>query len=134
MSDEWHSQPEEWRVLIELEQLRRDHRAWAMLRRLVIVAPCCPRSPLIEVMDTDPPCVLVRQIAYGHVDPDAADRKVWSGARRGGQKGFVWLAAFERMAERGDKQFVWCHDRRWEIPATDVVTLQGRHVVPLPDK
>jgi hypothetical protein len=103
-------------VLAQLERLRRDRGAWAKMRRLVIAAPCCARSPLIEVMNTMPPCVMVRQVTYGHIDPGDSDRKPWSGARRGGQ-GIVWLAAFEQMAERNAKQYVWCRHRRWAIPA-----------------
>ena len=67
-------------------------------------------------MDTDPPCVIVQAITYGHADPNDPDRKPWSGARRGGQ-GIVWLMAFERMAERGDKQIVPCRHRRWWVSA-----------------
>jgi hypothetical protein len=75
-------------VLAALERLRRDDAAlygrpnWHKMRRLVIVAECCKEEPLIEAMNTDPPCVLVGQITYGRADPD---RKPWWGARRGDQ-------------------------------------------------
>lgn len=130
------SEPDEYsRVLAQLEMLRRcgDRGMWANMRRLAIAAPCCPGSPLVEVMDTDPPCVLVRQLSYGHTDPDDPDRKQWQGSRRGDQ-GIVWLAAFERMAERRAKQYVWCRHRRWAIAAADVVARRGRHVLPRADK
>ena len=126
MSDEYS------RVLAQLEMLRRsgDRGMWAALRRLAIIAPCCKdRRPLLEVMDTDPPVVLVGQVTYGEVNPDDPERKPWSAAQRGGQ-GIVWLAAFERMAERNAKQYVWCRHRRWPVPAADVVQLRGRHVLP----
>ena len=58
------SEPDELsRMAARLEMLRRsgDYRAWDKLRRLEIVVSCCPRSPLIEVMGTDPPCALVAQ-------------------------------------------------------------------------
>ena len=123
------------RVLAQLELLRRsgDRRVWAKLRRLVIAAPCCERSALVEVMDTDPPCVLVRQLAYGHTDPGDPDRKPWQGSRRGDQ-GIVWLAAFERMADRSAHQIVPCRHGRWRVPAADVVARRGRHVLPVTDK
>lgn len=123
------------RVAAQLEKLRNceDLAVWAKTRRLAITAPCCPGAPLIQVMDTDPPCVLVRQIAYGHTDPDDPDRKPWQGSRRGDQ-GIVWLEAFERMATTGAKQYVWCRHRRWAIPAADVTAHRGRHVLPQADK
>ncbi|BBX63030.1 hypothetical protein MSAS_22040 [Mycobacterium saskatchewanense] len=121
-------------VLAALERLRGDHEAWAKLRRLAIVAPCCKdRRPMIEVMQTDPPCVLVGQLSYGHTDLSDADRKPWAGARAYEEQGAVWLTAFEQMAERGLPQFVWCRHRRWAVSASDVVTRRGQHVLPLPD-
>lgn len=130
------SEPDDYLpILAQLERLRRsgDRRAWAKMRRLVIAAPCCAGSPLIEVMDTTPPCVMVRQVTYGHTAPDDPDRKPWSGGRRGGQ-GIVRLAAFEDMAAIGVPQCVWCRHHSWSIPAADVVSLHGRHIMPLPDK
>lgn len=125
-------------VLAQLERLRQADKPygrpknWLKARRLVIVAACCQRSSLIEVMDTDPPCVLVGQVMVGSVKADA-ERKPWAGVRRGDQ-GFVWLSTFERMAEERSKQMVPCRHRRWWIPANDVVTLRGRHTLPLSDK
>jgi hypothetical protein len=52
------------RIAVRLDDLHRsgDHEAWAKLRRLAIIALCCKEDdPLIEVMDTDPPCVFVGQ-------------------------------------------------------------------------
>ena len=83
------------RVAAQLEGLRDCERP----RRVGEDAALGDRSsvlhqrPAYQVMDTDPPCVIVRQIAYGHTDPNDPDRKPWSGARRGGQ-GIVWLMAF----------------------------------------
>lgn len=135
-------------VLAELQKLDRADQAldgrpnWLRVRRLEIVAECRKEEPLIEVMNTEPPCVLVQQIAYGHADPADAERRPWSGARRAprrpgalGDKGApVWLSTFEQMAEQGSKQMVPCRHRRWWIPAADVVTWQGRHVLSLTDE
>ena len=127
-------------VLAELERLDRADAAvdgrpnWLRVRRLAIVAECCKEEPLVEVMNTEPPCVLVQQIAYGHADPDDTERKPWSSARRG-DVGPVWLSTFERRAEQGKPpQMVPCRHRRWSIPQADVVTLRGRHVLSLPDE
>lgn len=128
------TQDEQLRVLAQLEALRQsgDRRAWAKARRLAIVAECCPRTPLVEVMETSPESVLVRQISYGHADIADTERKPWSGTRQG-DRGFVWLSAFEDMAARGAAQFIPCRHRRWKIPASSVVELRGRHTEPLPD-
>ncbi|WP_322859153.1 hypothetical protein U8D42_03970 [Mycobacterium europaeum] len=121
-------------VLAELERLDRADAAvdgrpnWMRVRRLAIFAPCCKEEPLIEVMNTEPPCVLVRQVTYGATDPADTERKPWSGARRG-DVGVVWLSTFERMAEQGPPQIVPCRHRRWRVSATDVVNRRGRHVM-----
>ena len=98
------NEDEQRQVLAQVDELRRtDRRAWARLRRLVIVAECCQRSPLIEVWETDPPHVRMRQLKPGKVDPGDTERKPWSGSRQG-KLGFEWLSTFERMVERGGMQ------------------------------
>jgi hypothetical protein len=122
------------RIMIQLTQLWIDRRAWAKLRRLVIFAPCCKRSPLLEVMDTDPPSVLVwGQLDYGHTDPTNPERKPWEGSRRG--KGFPPPARLATFNERGIKPYAWCHHQRWAIPPDAVLSLRGRRdVTALADK
>lgn len=145
--DEWDSQPEELRrVLLELERLRhadvalRGRPNWLKARRLAIFAECCKdREPLIEVMNTDPPCVLVGQVTYSEDAitkfDEGSERERWQGAGRArGSQGFVWLSTFERMAERGVGQWVWCRHRRGWIAARDVVTQRGRRIITLTDK
>jgi hypothetical protein len=140
--DEFAVQPEELqRVLIQLQLLRNADAAlhgerpnWLAARRLAIYAKCCQdREPLVQVMNTDPPCVLLGQVIYSEdalirfVDSDL-DRSLWQGAGQArGHEGIVWLSTFERMAERGGKQWLWCRCRRWWIDPADVVSLRGEH-------
>ena len=143
MSDpeEFTTQPDELqRVLIQLQLLRnadaplRRGPNWLSARRLAVYARCCQdREPLVEVMNTDPACVLLGQAAVGQSaiakfeDVDT-DRRRWQGvvdAR--GDQGIVWLSTFERMAECGGKQWLWCRDQRWWIDPADVVSLRGEH-------
>lgn len=112
-----------------LDSLRGNHKLWAEARRLAIFAKCCKEEPLIQVMDTTPPCVLLGQPDYTRTKSDDAERKPWSGVRRGEGQGIVWLASFEQMAERGVPQYVWCQHRRWAIPASDVFATRGRRYI-----
>ena len=146
MSDESMS------VVAALELLRRADQPygypknWVEQRRLAVVAECCKdRPPLIEVMNTDPPCVIVGTAE--HAEP-SAERKAWQGVGRGGE-GFAWLSTFEAMAGTNLRYWLWCEDHRWYvsaapaprsvaggaiwIPLDDVLTKRGRHVVALAD-
>lgn len=140
----------------QLETLRAcgDHRAWDALRRLTVVAECCTRSPLLEVMGTDPPCVCLGQATVSEraATTFAGDgpRARWQGVgrARGGQ-GLVWLSTFEQMAGTNLRQWVWCRHRRWYvsetaapkavtggaiwIPLGVVLTKKGRHVATVAD-
>lgn len=118
-----------------------DHKAWAKLRRLQIVAPCCKSEPVIEVMNTDPPCVLVAQPDYSGARPDDPERKPWAGVRHGGRKfdgftGIERLAINEQQAAAGGKQvkYVQCRHERWAVPLDIVVNRQGRYVLTKEDK
>jgi hypothetical protein len=153
------SEPDELsRMAVRLEMLRRsgEHGAWAKLRRLAIVALCCKEDdPLIEVMDTDPPCVFVAQAAISEKAitefVDDEPREPWQGVGRDrGGRGLVWLSTFERMAGTNIRKWVWCRHHRWYIssaparksvvgnaiwiPLDDVLTKQGRRVMSVPDK
>ncbi len=87
----------------------------------------------MEVMDTDPPCVLIGQVYVGNSQA-SGDRKQWAGVRGArGSQGFVWLSTFADMADARSKQMVPCHHRRWWIQSVDVVTLRGRHTLTPPD-
>ncbi|HYB39187.1 MAG TPA: hypothetical protein VEF72_28005 [Mycobacterium sp.] len=111
------------RVMVELERLRnadanlygqgRPH--WEAKRRLVIVAACCDdREPLVEVMNTDPPCVLVGQVVVSGAAVikfvEGEPRRPWQGigrARGSDSQGPVWLSTFERQTHpqfRGMRQ------------------------------
>lgn len=141
-SDEFAAQSEEMqRALIELQVLRNADAAlgdqrpnWLAARRLAIYARCCQdRAPLVEVMNTIPPCVLLSQVAYSSsavtqfAERDA-DRDLWQGARQArGNQGLVWLTTFERQADRGGRQWLWCRHQRWWLSPGDVVTLRGEH-------
>ena len=119
-------------VAARLEVLRGsgDHKAWAKLRRVMIVAPCCKSEPLIEVMATDPPVLLVAQPDYGGARTDDPQRKPFAGVHRGGT-GVERLAAVEQAAERGGHQskIVWCRHQRWNVPLDAIVTGQGQYVL-----
>jgi hypothetical protein len=145
---EWAAQPEELqRVLIQLEQLRnadanlygRGRPNWEAARRLAITAECCQdRHPLVEVMNTDPPCVLVGQVTVSEsaVTKFVNDepRGQWQGVGRArAAEGLVWLSTFERMAATGGKQLVPCRHRKGWLAARDVVDQRGRHIATLAD-
>jgi hypothetical protein len=107
-------------AIVALEQLRQADRAygypknWVQRRRLAVVAQCCPnRAPLLEVMETEPPCVVVRGVKYGKA---ADDRKPWQGAGRGAES-FGWLSTFEGMAGTNINYWLWCEHRRWYVSA-----------------
>lgn len=126
------------KVLADLERIRLADkpfgrpRLWLRLRRLVIVADCCKEYPLAEVMSTDPPCVLVGQVEVK--SQPCEERKHWAGVHGArGSQGVVWLSTFERMADANARQMVPCRHRRWWIPARDVVTQRGRHILTLAD-
>lgn len=141
-ADEFAAQPEELqRVLIQLQSLRNadaklhyERPNWLAVRRLAVYAKCClDRDPLVQVMNTDPPCVLLGQVIYSEsgltqfVDGDP-DRNPWQGAGQArGDEGFVWLSTFEGLAARGGKQWLWCRHRRWWIDPVAVVSLQGEY-------
>lgn len=160
--EEFAAQPPELqRAMIELEKLRqadanlhgRGRPNWEAKRRLVIYAECCRRWPLIEVMETSPPYVLIPQArvskkAIADADDPAkrAERKAWQGVGRArGSQGWVRLSTFEQMAGTNLTQWIWCHHRQWYIQETEapnvvvgnavwipldtVLTKRGRHVV-----
>jgi hypothetical protein len=150
---EMSDQHESFSVIAALELLRRADepyghpKNWLKRRRLAVVAACCKdRPPLIEVMETNPPCVLVGGAAHGST---AAERKPWQGVGRRGE-GYAWLSTFERMAGTNIRYWTWCEHHRWYvsaapapkavageaiwIPLDHVVTKRGRHVVPLADR
>ncbi len=130
------SEPDELSKMADrLDELLKtgNRQAWATLRRLRIVAPCCPRFTLVEVLSTTPECVRVRQVNAGHIRAGDPDRRRWSGVRSAGLD-TMWLSAFQRMAEAGSKQMVFCKHGRWWIHASDIVTRQGRYVLSQSDK
>lgn len=113
-----------------LESIRGNHKLWAEARRLAIFADCCKEKPVVEVMATAPPCVLIGQSDYSQSKSDDAERKTWSGVRRGRSQGIVWLASLEQVAESGDVfQYVWCRHRRWAIPVAEIVATRGRRYI-----
>jgi hypothetical protein len=99
----------------------------------------------MEVMETDPPCVIVRGAEYAE---PSTERKPWQGGGRGGET-FAWLSTFEALAGTNIRYWLWCRDHRWYvseaaaprsvaggaiwIPLDDVLTKRGRHVVALAD-
>jgi hypothetical protein len=144
-------------MAVQLATLRRlgGHEAWAKLRRLAIVAPCCKEESLIEVMDTEPRCVLLPPVAVSQNAmtrlTDGEPRGRWQGfGRGGGPPGIVWLFTFEQMAKTNLKQWLWCRHHRFYIsaapvpkpladaavwiPLDDVLTGRGRHILSLTDK
>lgn len=140
--DGFDAQPEALRrVLIHLESLRNadatlhgERPNWLAERRLAVYANCCrDRMPLVEVMNTDPPCVLlaqasVSQSAVERSSEDNPDRPRWQGIGQArGNQGFLWLSTFEQMAKHGGKQWLWCRHQRWWMDPKAVVSLRGEH-------
>lgn len=140
--DEFFAQPvaiqnallqlERWRAADAALNDERPH--WLANRRLAILAPCCvDRGPLVEVMDTEPPSVLVGQVSISEKAIEKftsrQERAPWQGAGQArDSEGFVWLSTFEQMAERpGPTYKLWCRHRRWKLHPEVVVTLRGEH-------
>lgn len=133
-------------ILAQLELLRRaddnlfgrGRPNWEAQRRLAIHAECCTNRgvPLIEVMNTEPRCVLVTQAAVGKSKQDnfGDDRQIWQGIGYGGQ-GFAWQSTFEAMAGTNLQYHLWCRHQRWYVSAAPgSLAVSGRAVwIPLDD-
>jgi hypothetical protein len=124
------------RVLGPLELLRRSgNRAlWAKVRRVAINASCCTEvGPLIEVMETDPPCVLVSRPVVSasavtdfikgkprvQFNDDGEVEGLWRGfGRDQSGPGIVWLSALEQMAGTNLRQQLWCEHHRFYVSSS----------------